>query len=200
MKRLIPLVTLLLAAAAALPASSVLNVSFEQLARSANRVVSGEITAVNPVAGPNGMIYSNVTMRVTRAVPRALEGQSITVRMVGGELDGRRVYVQGMPRFSAGDEVVLFLNRQPASVMGPTVGLWQGVFYVGRDKTTGESFILDHQRRPLLGLNERNEMLKGPRTPQSLSLKSLSLDGDRRPWRAERFFDTVRGFRGPATE
>lgn len=200
MKRLIPLVSLLLLAGSALSASTVLNVSFEHLARSANRVVSGEIVSINPLAGENGIIYSNVTMRVTRAVPRALEGQTVTVRMVGGELDGRKVYVQGMPRFTVGEEVVLFLNRSTESVMGATVGLWQGVFYVGRDKTTGESFILDHQRRPVLGLNERNEVLKGPQTSESLSLKALSLDGDRRPWKAEQFFERVRGFRGSATK
>ena len=116
--------------------------------------------------------------------------------MVGGELDGRRVYVQGMPRFEAGEEVVLFLNRQTSTVMGPTVGLWQGVFYVGRDKATGESFILDHNRQPVLGLTERAEILKGPKTPADFSLKSLSLEGGREPWTADRFFDSVRGFRG----
>ena len=97
---------------------------------------------------------------------------------VGGELDGRRVYVQGMPRFEAGEEVVLFLNRQTSTVMGPTVGLWQGVFYVGRDKATGESFILDHNRQPVLGLTERAEILKGPKTPADFSLKSLSLGSE----------------------
>ena len=56
MKRQITLVLLIFLAAAALTASTVLNVSFDQLSRSANRVVNGEILSVNPVAGPNGII------------------------------------------------------------------------------------------------------------------------------------------------
>ena len=199
MKRLIPLLSFLLLAATA-SASTVLEVGLDRLSRAAGRVVSGEVLSVMPVEGANGVIFSNVTMRVARSAPRALEGQVITLRMVGGEMDGRRVYVQGMPRFAAGDEVVLFLNRQTSSIMGPTVGLWQGVFFLGRDKATGEEYVLDHERRPVLGMTEGSELLKGAALPEGVSVKSLSLGGAPTPLGADGFFDRVRGFRGSAAQ
>ncbi len=200
MKRSISPLVLFLFFAASLSASTVLKVGLDRLSRSAGRVVSGEVLSVNPVAGENGVIFSDVTLRVARAMPRALTGRTITLRMIGGEMDGRRVYLQGMPRFEVGDEVVLFLNRRTAGVMGATVGLWQGVFYLGRDKGTGQEYVLDHTRRPLMGLTSSNELMRGAKLPEGVSLRSLSIDGGNEPLTADGFFERVRRFRGSLTE
>jgi hypothetical protein len=61
-----------------------------------------------------------------------------------------------------GDDVILFLNRQPQSVLGPTVGLWQGVFYVETDKQTGVARVVDHQRRPVLDVQD-GKLVRGAR-------------------------------------
>jgi|GEM_PF-2207996 len=196
MKRIASLVPVfVLLASASASASTVLEVGFDRLSKSAANVVSGEILSIVPEQGENGLLYSNVTLRVTRSVPQRLVGRPMTVRMVGGEMNGQRMYVQGMPRFEIGDEVVLFLNRETASVMGPTVGLWQGVFYLGRDKATGEEFVLDHLRRPVMGLASDNSLMRGAELPEGVSLKSLSVDGGREPLAADRFFERVRDFR-----
>lgn len=196
MKRIASLVPLfLLLTVVSASASTVLEVGFDRLSKSAANVVSGEILSIVPEQGENGLLYSNVTLRVTRSVPERLVGRPMTVRMVGGEMNGQRMYVQGMPRFEIGDEVVLFLNRETASVMGPTVGLWQGVFYLGRDKATGEEFVLDHLRRPVMGLASDNSLMRGAELPEGVSLKALSLDGGREPLAADRFFERVRDFR-----
>ena len=194
MKRFASL-AILLAAAVAVPASTVLEVGLDRLSKSAARVVSGEILSITPERGENGIIYSDVVLQVSRAIPQQLVGRPMKLRMVGGEMDGQRVYVQGMPKFEVGDDVVLFLNRETSSVMGPTVGLWQGVFYLGHDKTTGQELVLDHQRRPVLGLAADNGVMRGAEIPEGVSLKSLSLGGDRSPWGADRFFDRIRTFR-----
>lgn len=202
MKRIASPLVLLALILPALPlgASSVIEVGFDRLSKSAANVVSGEILSIVPEQGENGILYSNVTLRVTRSVPRSLVGRPMTVRMVGGEMNGQRVYVQGMPQFQVGDGVVLFLNRDTASVMGPTVGLWQGVFYLGRDKATGQEFILDHQRRPVMGLASDNSLMRGAELPPDVSIKSLSVEGGREPLAADSFFERVRGFRGSLTQ
>ena len=87
----------------------------------------------------NGYIYSTVTLQVSHAIPSNLAGGSYQFRMVGGELNGKRLHIAGLPRFQVGQDVVLFLNSQPAGVFGPTVGLWQGVFFAERDEATGRA-------------------------------------------------------------
>ena len=102
MKRIASL-AILLAAAVAVPASTVLEVGLDRLSKSAARVVSGEILSITPERGENGIIYSDVVLQVSRAIPQQLVGRPIKLRMVGGEMDGQRVYVQGMPKFEVGD-------------------------------------------------------------------------------------------------
>jgi len=55
-------------------------------------------------------------------------GEEQTVRFAGGEIDGIREQVAGMPRFSRGDRVVLLLRRTRSA--SPIIGFNQGLFRV----------------------------------------------------------------------
>ena len=88
---------------------------------------------------------------------------------------GKRVYVAGMPRFEQGDEVVLFLAGQTASALTPTVGMWQGVFYVDRDAATGVATVVDHQHRPVIAVRD-GRLMRAAGKVQELSQPALSLD------------------------
>jgi hypothetical protein len=149
----------LFTAAGQLDASSVVDVNFDQLSRASDRVVAGEVVSVVADRDANGYIYSTVTIRVAEAVPQELVGTDYTFRMVGGELDDASTYIQGMPRFTAGDGVVLFLTETPDSVLGPTVGLWQGVFFVDTDS----SAISDHERQLVTGV-QGSRLMRASRT------------------------------------
>jgi hypothetical protein len=193
MKRAILSTLALLLMCSAASASSVLEVSFDRLSQAARHVVSGDVVSIDPVRGENGYIYSDVTLAVRQAVPAQLIGRSYTFRMIGGELDGRRVSVQGMPRFETGQEVVLFLNARPSTVMGPTIGLWQGVFFVERDKQTGERFVVDSTRQPVLKV-DGNRLIRG-RTDSTTGV-GLTVGGEAGGrLDVDRFFDQVRTYR-----
>jgi len=193
MKRVSLLIFSLLAFSWTTWASSVLPLSFDRLSRDAHHVISGTVISIDPVQGDNGYIYSDVTIAVRRAVPAQFTDRSYQFRMIGGEIDGRRVSVQGMPRFRAGQEVVLFLNTRPSSVMGPTVGLWQGVFFVQRDKQSDKRFLVDSRGRALTRI-DGNRLLHGPvETPSGVALTTVGNSAGRLD--VERFFDAVRGFR-----
>lgn len=142
-------------ACAPLSATTVVQLDFDRLSRLAERVVRGEVVRVAPVRGENGYIYSDVTLRVLDANPKSLRGGEYTFRTVGGEMDGRRVSIQGMPLLREGEDVVLFLSADTGSVFGPTVGLWQGVFYVERGGD-GTDVVVDHARRPVMSVREKN--------------------------------------------
>ncbi|MCB1018721.1 MAG: hypothetical protein KDC27_02280 [Acidobacteria bacterium] len=194
------LVLVALLCGAPLAASSVLEISFDRLSRSAKRVVSGEIVRVSSEFGDNGFIYTDVTLLVRNAAPRSLEGRPYTFRTIGGEVDGKRLYIQGMPRFEVGQEVAVFLHDSPATALGPTVGLWQGVFFVERDGQTGQKRMLDATRRPVLGLEQAAQgakLLRGSKTPVSSETGvALSLSEQTKAMPVDSFFEQVRAYRG----
>ncbi|HUG82403.1 MAG TPA: hypothetical protein VML01_12115, partial [Bryobacterales bacterium] len=90
-------------------------------------------------------------------------------RMIGGELDGKRLYIADFPKLRLNEKVVLFLNDRTSTVFGPTVGLWQGVFFVGDDR---KAAVSDHQRRPVVSVKE-GELLEGAK---SAGASGMSLD------------------------
>ncbi len=181
--------------AAQLSATSVLAVDFDRLSKIARHVVSGEVVRISADADENGYIYSNVSIRVAQAVPQQLAGREYTLRMIGGELDGKRMFIQGMPSFGVGDEVVLFLNANESSVLGPTVGVWQGVFFVERDPATGARMVVDHQKRPVLGV-QNQKLVTGLRrsVPEKSGLAAPTAGDGSAPsaMGVESFFNEIR--------
>ena len=194
-RNLSKIVLLALLCGAPLAASSVRDISFDTLSRSAKRVVSGEIVRVVSEYGDNGYIYTDVTMMVRDAAPRSLEGRPYTFRTIGGEVDGRKLFIQGMPRFEVGQQVALFLHDTPQTALGPTVGLWQGIFFVDRDAATGQPVMLDANRRPVLGL-EGEKLVRGPKSLQTRQASGLSLGDAPKAMAVDAFFEKVRAYRG----
>ncbi len=192
------LIIAILTAAWSVPsqASTVLPVDFQQLSRMARHVVSGTVTGVKAEEDSNGYIYSNITIQVRRAAPVQLQGREYTFRMLGGETSSKRLLIQGMPRFQVGDKVALFLNDKPSEVFGPTVGLWQGVFFVETDPTTGQDVILNADRQPILSVRENNLVRGQPLPKGGLGARVLAGGEGPAPLTADRFFDEVRLRRG----
>jgi hypothetical protein len=83
-------------------------------------------------------IVTEVTLRVERAMKGVREGERIALLREGGEVDGVGMLVQGAARFTAGEEVLVFLERRDGATRqaqqtsapgtGPrwTVGMAQG--------------------------------------------------------------------------
>lgn len=163
---------LALAVVLALPlaASTVLRISFDQISKKAHHIVAGQIVEITASRNEQtGHIYSDISVLVSHSSPGALAGQRYTFRMIGGELDGKRLYIADFPKLRLNEKVVLFLNDRTSTVFGPTVGLWQGVFFVGDDR---KAAVSDHQRRPVVSVKE-GELLEGAK---SAGASGMSLD------------------------
>lgn len=184
-----------------LAASSVIPVNFDFLSRGAHHVIGGRITEITAAKDPaNGYIYSTVTLEVSQAVPQQFAGRQYTFRMIGGEMDGRTQYIADFPRFQVNDRVILFLNDQTSSVFGPTVGLWQGVFFVEEDPAGGREVVTDHLRRPIIGVRDQQLMRGFKRTTGDPS-RALAGEGSTLGLRMNQFFEQVRTYRGlPSAE
>ena len=195
--RTIQRLSLFLLLAGTLAASTVLRVNFARLSQSAHHVVEGRVTGIVADKDPaTGYIFSKVTLSVSQAVPSALAGREYSFRMIGGELDGKRLYIADFPRFQVGEKVVLFLNSQTASVFGPTIGLWQGVFFVEKDPSTGVETVTDYQRRPIIGVRDQ-QLLRGA-VREKVSSAALTITGGSpsvspaSSLRTSEFFDQIR--------
>jgi hypothetical protein len=150
-------------------ASTVQSVSFDQLSKTAHHIVAGRI--VNIAASRNeetGHIYSDISVLVSHSSPGSLAGHRYTFRMIGGEIDGKQLYIADFPQLKLNEKVVLFLNDTTSTVFGPTIGLWQGVFFVG---DSDRAAVTDHLRRPIVSVKQ-GEVLPGAKSTDT----AMSLD------------------------
>ena len=173
-----------------LDASTVVQLNFDELSRTSNAVVAGQVTAITADRDANGYIYSTVTLHVAEAVPQALVGTDYTFRMIGGTLNGQSTYIEGMPKFAAGDGLILFLNESTDSAMGPTVGLWQGVFHL--DWAAGVS---DSSRQLVVGIDGARLMRAVPQVALDGTGVAASDASVRKAMNAGSFMDAVRDAR-----
>lgn len=83
----------------------------------------------------SNLVWTLTTFEVTEAW-KGEPPPRFTIRLPGGEAAGRRVAVEGAPRFAIGEEVVLFLEPARGSYMN-IVSWAQGTFRVRRNPHTG---------------------------------------------------------------
>ncbi len=180
-----------------LAASSVVSFDFAELSQRAQSVIGGRITKVVSETDPaSGYIYSTVTVAVTDAVPAQHAGREYSFRMLGGEADGQSLYISDLPQLKAAESVVLFLQSNTSTVFGPTVGLWQGVFFV-EDGPNGKQAVTDSQRRPVLGISDR-QLVRGFSRESRGNVQGLAAEGAPEGLGLTEFFNQVRAHRGVA--
>jgi len=149
MTRLVPTACslVLLLAAAVADASQVIHLDTRGLTRESSDIVIGRVGEQHAHWNTaHTMIVTDVTILVDQSL-KGGSATSLTLSQVGGEVDGMRYNVEGSPRFSPGEEVLVFAWRD---AMGrPQVdGLGQGKFEILRDRATGARLV----RRSLPGL------------------------------------------------
>ena len=103
----------LLALCAAAPATTLPRTSTRDMVREAHRVVCAECTSCRPRLDPRtGLVFTQVKLRVLETLKGDPEGPTLELSILGGEAEGIKTVVAGMPRFTAGRESVLLLKRR----------------------------------------------------------------------------------------
>lgn len=114
MKRKFLWVTVLLVVGAGVAGALMVPLTTEELVEHATLVVTGTVEATRALPpDAQGMIFTEVKVRVNDAVVGATSEEVVTVRYMGGEYGGLGVAVEDQPTFDLGEDVVLFLA--PAS-------------------------------------------------------------------------------------
>jgi hypothetical protein len=136
-------------------ATTVVPPTFEQLADSADLVFIGKAVASRgkwEAVGANRVISTTVDFEAEEVL-KGNADKNISLRFLGGTVDDVRMEVVGVPRFKAGDRVVLFVRRNGQQFC-PIVGVFHGKFGVRKEEATGRDIVLKHDGKPLRHVTE----------------------------------------------
>ena len=132
------IVVLLLAANMAANGTTLLRLSLAQLANTAQAIVRARCVG-NTTGWDAGEIWTFSSFEaeeVWRGAPPA----QFTVRLLGGRVGNLTSNVSGVPRFQAGEDVVLFLEPTPRGDYS-VVSWEQGTFRIQRDSALGTESV-----------------------------------------------------------
>ena len=119
-------------------ATTVVPPSFEELVDGSTLVFRGRVTAVQSGWSGEGA-QRHLATRVTFAVERALKGEvpaTLMLEFMGGERDGRRFEIAGLPKFATGERGVFFVENRDGRLC-PLMRLRHGRYRVAQDGANG---------------------------------------------------------------
>jgi PKD repeat protein len=151
-------VFLLLASAAS--ATTIVLPTDDQLIRKSPVVVEGTVINSGPVLRGEG-IWTETKLAVDRTLKGDASGE-LTIREVGGEIDGRITKIYGSPVYQTGERVMAFLTPTPRGDY-QTIDLFVGKFseeralngrrFLVRDDNAGDVILLDASLQPIESKN-----------------------------------------------
>ena len=122
--------------AVALPASgtSVLPMYLDEIVDAAAVAFQGTVVGNRTARDENGFVVTYTTFQVQDAI-KGSPGSVYTIKQIGGELPGENIVQDtiGVPRFSPGESVVVFLYGVSKAGFSSPVGLEQGRFFISDD-------------------------------------------------------------------
>jgi hypothetical protein len=127
-------VSCLLLALPAARATTVIPPTFDQLVTNAEMIFEGTVTLMRSEwtgEGSDRHIVTYVTFKIHDPIKGA-PGDTCTIRMFGGTVDGHTIEVTDAPRFKIGDRDILFVEHNGTQFI-PLVGIMHGRFHVQLD-------------------------------------------------------------------
>ena len=164
----VALTTMLLVTAAR--GTVVIPPTLDLLTAKADCVVHGTVSAVRSEWRGEGDTRRIVTV-VTFAVADVIAGSAgpeLQLEFLGGEIDGERLAVDGQPRFTPGDEEVLFVADIGHTIC-PVVAMSYGRYLVIRDPD-GQPVVARDSGVPLTSLAEIAQPLAAGSPAETLRL------------------------------
>jgi PKD repeat protein len=146
--------------ASAVSATTIVLPTDDQLVRKSPVIVEGTVISSRPVLRGEG-IWTETKLMVDRSLKGDAAGE-LTIREVGGEIDGRITKIFGSPDYKAGERVMAFLTPTSRGDY-QTVDLFVGKFseeraangrrLLVRDDAAGDVMLLDASLQPIASKN-----------------------------------------------
>jgi hypothetical protein len=135
--------------------TTVIPPTFDELVSQAQVIFQGAVTDVRSEwtgEGAQRRIMSYVTFRIEEPVKGA-PGETYTLRMLGGTVDGETMEVTDTPKFKVGDRDIIFVENNGSQFV-PLVGIMHGRFHVQKDDATGREIVTTNEREPLTDVSK----------------------------------------------
>lgn len=162
----------LVAAVSAARATVILPADLGDLVRGSQAIVHGRVVEVRAVWADGRRRVETLVMLEAEDYLKGNFGETVTVRVPGGQIGRYRSVMVGAPVFTAGDEVVLFLSARGPSI--PYVlGLSQGVFRVVDDPPTHGKLVMPP---PVVAGVEARPVRRGDAARRPIPLERFSAE------------------------
>jgi hypothetical protein len=172
--RTLALLTALVLSVTTLSATVVLPAEFSEVVTGSQIIVYGRVADVRPQWTDGRRRIETVVTVEAASFLRGTPTATVSFRVPGGQIGRLKSITVGVPEFTAGEEVVLFLRSQ-GPAMPQVFGMHQGVYRVKLDARTGDRLV----SFPLLGRTDE---------PQKVVRGAI----ERRPLPLPQFTQTVR--------
>ena len=134
-------------------ASIVQAMDLDELVEQSDRILLGRVVLSESFEKPNGMIGTWHRIEVERDIRgNAPEEPEVIIETLGGQIGEIGMRVEGEPRFSVGERVIVFARGRGSYTAFRTVGMGQGVMRV----STEDGVETVTQRRDGMLLMRRN--------------------------------------------
>ena len=136
-------------------ATTVVPPTFEEMAERADLVFVGKVVGSKAewrAAGTSQAIFTFVEFHPEETL-KGTAAESVTLRFLGGTVNGVTLEVVSVPQFKAGDRVLLFVEGNGVQFC-PLVGVYHGKFGVRKDAKNNRDVVFMHDGRPLRDLAE----------------------------------------------
>jgi PKD repeat protein len=151
--------------AAAAAATTIILPTDAQLVAKTPLIVQGTVVSSQAVVRDDGRIWTETRLAVEQTLKGSASG-TITIREIGGELDGRITKIFGAPGYEAGQRVMAFLTPTPRGDY-QTIDLFLGKFAEERtmsgqrlwtrDDQFDDVHLLDASFRPIAARNVQRD-------------------------------------------
>jgi hypothetical protein len=104
-------------------------------------IVTGRVIGLSTSVDVNSdLVYTYIRLEVNTVLKGKITEHEIVLKELGGETRDRGTLIFGMPRFEAGQEVLVYLNTWPDGSLRVHQG-FLGKFNINRDASTGRVFV-----------------------------------------------------------
>ncbi len=131
-RKVTALLLAMLLCAIPLHATTMFQLSLQDLSTGAQKVVQAKVTAIVTQWNKDKTIINTyIRMNIIDDLIGDDEDNEIIIKQPGGRLNGRTLYVEGTTAYTVGEETVMFLFADPLNLSAfQTVGMYQGKYVI----------------------------------------------------------------------
>jgi hypothetical protein len=136
-------------------ATSIAPLSVEQMTDASTYVVRGRVTRVWTELDAGGVVWTRAELAVARTFKGPDAPETLIVDAMGGEAGGVALWMDGMPRFSEGEDILVFLDSIRHDTRLTPVGAFTGKYTVRRPPHETRSIAVPYEVRPAVRYDAR---------------------------------------------